>query len=279
MSKKFVFGGSFTSVVPLLLDLYPAAIAFSVRKIRTEYSGACMRVRRSSDNTEQDIGFDLNGDLDTTALLAFVGSGDGFVTVWYGQDVVSVNLTQATLTRQPRIVFNGGLVLNLGKPAINFHIAGNVNHSNLNNQNIPIGSRVTANSSFYGVSRYTSNTQRRLFISDFANTYFTLFPDSEGSAQGSPSSSPSLTQAHINGNLQTIGTRGQLRAVIGVDTFLAAINNYALLNGNTFRIELGREGSVIGALDFYQELIIYRTDQTSNRVAIETNINNYYGIY
>jgi hypothetical protein len=277
MSRKFVFGGSFSGAVPLLLDLYPAAIAFSVRKIRTAYAGACMRVRRSSDNAEQDIGFELNGALDTAALLAFVGSGDGFVTVWYGQDVVGVNLTQATLTRQPRIVLNGNLHENLNKPAITFHVTGVVGHSNLNTAIIPTGSRVTANSSFYSVSRYTSNTERRLFISDFQNTFFALFPDPNQPTWSA--SSPILSQAYINGSLQTIGTRAQLRAAIGTNTFLVSVNNYALLNGNTNRIELGRESAAIGALNLYQEIIIYRTDQSANRTAIETNINNHYAIY
>jgi len=58
---------------PLLLDLYPnAAVAYSLRKLRTAYSGNAIRVRRSSDNAEQDINF-VGGDLDTQSLLDFVG--------------------------------------------------------------------------------------------------------------------------------------------------------------------------------------------------------------
>jgi len=61
-------------VVPsLLLDTYPnAAVAYSLRKLRTAYSGSAIRVRRSSDNAEQDIAFSGN-DLDTTSMLDFVG--------------------------------------------------------------------------------------------------------------------------------------------------------------------------------------------------------------
>ena len=56
-----------------LLDLFPnAAAAYSLRKLRAAYSGAAVRVRRSSDNTEQDIAFDANGNLDTSSLLSFV---------------------------------------------------------------------------------------------------------------------------------------------------------------------------------------------------------------
>jgi hypothetical protein len=59
---------------PLLLDLYPnAAVAYSLRKLRTAYSGMAIRVRRGVDNAEQDIGFDSLGNLDTEALLDFNG--------------------------------------------------------------------------------------------------------------------------------------------------------------------------------------------------------------
>lgn len=58
---------------PLLLDTYPnAAVAYSLRKLRTAYSGSAIRVRRSSDNAEQDIAF-VGNDLDTTSMLDFVG--------------------------------------------------------------------------------------------------------------------------------------------------------------------------------------------------------------
>jgi hypothetical protein len=105
----------------LLLDIYSnAAVAYSLRKLRTAYSGNCIRVRRSSDSTEQDIGFASNGLLDATSLLSFVGAGDGFITTWYDQ-VGSNNATQTTTTQQPLIVSSGSLVVNeFGKPAINF---------------------------------------------------------------------------------------------------------------------------------------------------------------
>ena len=49
------------------------AVAYSLRKLRSAYIGSAVRVRRSSDNTEQDIGFTTEGELDTTSLLSFVG--------------------------------------------------------------------------------------------------------------------------------------------------------------------------------------------------------------
>jgi len=44
-----------------VLDTYTGAqIAYSFRKLRSAYSGNCIEVRRSSDNTTQNIGFVAN---------------------------------------------------------------------------------------------------------------------------------------------------------------------------------------------------------------------------
>lgn len=83
--------------------------AWSVsRRMLTSYNGSLIRVRRSSDSTESDIGCDASGNLDTAALLAFTGAGSGFVVTIYSQSGTK-HLTQATAAMQPRIV-NGGVI-------------------------------------------------------------------------------------------------------------------------------------------------------------------------
>lgn len=98
-----------------------AVTAYSLRKIKSSYNGNAIRVRRSSDNTEQDIGFTSSGDLDTTSLLSFVNGVDGWVTVWYDQiktDANNYNLVQSTVGSQMRIV-NAGVIESVnGRPAI-----------------------------------------------------------------------------------------------------------------------------------------------------------------
>jgi hypothetical protein len=96
------------------------AAAYSLRKLRTAYTGTAIRVRRSSDNAELDVGFTASNDLDTAALLAHVGSGSGFVTTWYDQSSNVRNATQITAGSQPRIVSNGVLETVNGKPGINY---------------------------------------------------------------------------------------------------------------------------------------------------------------
>jgi len=57
-----------------MLDQYgDAAAAYSLRKLRNGYTGDAIRVRRSSDNTERDMGF-YDNELDTVALLNWVNA-------------------------------------------------------------------------------------------------------------------------------------------------------------------------------------------------------------
>jgi hypothetical protein len=104
-----------------------AAAAYSLRiPAGSTYSGPLVRVRRSSDNAEQDIAAllvaDANGNkwLDTVALLAFVGSGSGFVTTWYDQSGFGRHLTQTTAANQPSIVTAGAVVTENGRPVLQF---------------------------------------------------------------------------------------------------------------------------------------------------------------
>ena len=115
---------AFTNPTPLstpLLDTYTGiSVAYSLRKLKTGYSGFAIRVRRSSDNTEQNIGFISNGDLDTVTLLSFVGAGNGFVTTWYDQSGLGRNATQTTQSAQPQIVSSGSVITKSGKPTLKF---------------------------------------------------------------------------------------------------------------------------------------------------------------
>jgi hypothetical protein len=103
-----------------ILDIFPgASIGFSLRQLRTGVI-KCVRVRRSSDNTEQDFGF-VNGYLDTVSLLSFVGGGDGFVKTWYDQSVNALDATEVTTALQPQIVGSGALLINNNKATIGFN--------------------------------------------------------------------------------------------------------------------------------------------------------------
>ena len=94
--------------------------AYSLRKLSSAYTGNAILVRRSSDNTTQNIGFTPAGLLDETTLLAFVGSGNGFVQTWYDQSGFNRHVKQSTLASQPRIVNAGVIERQNGVPSVYF---------------------------------------------------------------------------------------------------------------------------------------------------------------
>lgn len=122
LKSNVAFCGDTASLPPFLLaDLYKTMfVAYSTRRLSSAYSGAALRVRRSSDSAEQDIGFTSSYELDTAALTTFVGAGDGFVTTLYDQSGGGRNAVQATATAQPKIVSGGAVTISSGKPSLLF---------------------------------------------------------------------------------------------------------------------------------------------------------------
>ena len=94
------------------LDAYTTGLggAYSVaRRLLTSYTGPLIRVRRDSDGTEADIGYDADGLLDEAALLAFVGAGSGYLVTIYDQSGLGRHVTCSTSANQIRVV-NAGVV-------------------------------------------------------------------------------------------------------------------------------------------------------------------------
>lgn len=95
------------------VDIDRMQAAYSMRNLNPNLNTASIRVRRSSDDQEMDIGFDANGLLDRTALLNFVGRGStdrGFVTTWYDQSGHGRDMVQSVASKQG-VVVDGGVVV------------------------------------------------------------------------------------------------------------------------------------------------------------------------
>lgn len=111
-----------------LLDDYPNAyFAYSTRRLRSDYDGPCMRVRRVSDDAFLDIGFNYLGRLDTSALLSFAGSGTVSIAHWYDQSISYLEniddrryLKGAASNLEPIIVDNGVVPDISGSPSVKF---------------------------------------------------------------------------------------------------------------------------------------------------------------
>jgi surface protein len=72
-------------------DIATPAAAYSVRKVRTAYTGSAMDVRRDSDNYIFPIRFDTNGNLDTASLLLTTNTGSNIAP--YSNDFTQASWT------------------------------------------------------------------------------------------------------------------------------------------------------------------------------------------
>lgn len=260
--------GGFTG----LLDEYPnAAAAYSLRKLRNLYAGSAIRVRRSSDNAEQDIGF-VNNVLDTASLLTFCGAGNGFVVTWYDQSGNARNVTQTTAINQPQIVSSGSVLLDNSKPCIFFDGVNDrlITASNFTEIEQPFSTFSTSKE---------NNTTRALFG---ATTSTSPYRWAELASVNK--------YALFNGTVISSGID-----VITTQKILATIHNGAssrlrlnetlsiAINPNTEGCRNIQIGGYFGTTQLlegnFQEFILYPTNQFSNLSDISDNLNDFYEIY
>ena len=257
----------------LLLDTYTgSAVAYSLRKLSSTYSGSAIRVRRSNDNTEQDIGFVSNA-LDTAALLSFVGSNDGYVTTWYDQSGNSANATMSTAINQPRIVSSGSVDVVNGKSAI-------------------LGDGTNDSLRYDGLS-FTNPLTNFMVIDKVGTTgYFGLFTSGHGFG-GAYDLETTGVRAYQNGAAFTPTYANNDQSLISFKSATSGTNWD--LYGNGSQVTNGGEnigtttGTIVSLFDrtnntnrtnmYMQEYIVYDADKFSDRADIESNINTYYSIY
>jgi len=257
-----------------LLDTYPgASAAYSVRLLKSTYTGSAIRVRRSSDNAEQDIGFS-GGNLDTTSLTSFCGAGNGFVTTWYDQSGNGVNATQSTAANQPQIVSAGAIYTDInGFPSI--RMAGELwmgTSAILNNALL----------STYKVMR-TGGSLNQSGIIGAGNSaadyiYFNTFADNSyyyGSGSGGENQINAGLSINSNFIASTLNRSSTDRQVV-TNALSIATSNVNKQTNFTMRIN----AQYRGLWGFANEIIAYPIgDSLATCQAKQNLINTYYGIY
>jgi hypothetical protein len=269
-------------------DVFGGVTAYySLRQFTEAETLNAIRVRRSSDDTEQDIGFDANGDLDSTALLAFVGTGgtdNGFVTTWYDQSGNGNNATNSTESEQPLIVSGGTLVEENSKAALDFDGVDD----NLNSVGADL---VTGNSPYAAFTIAKSTTT---VSSDY---YFGINATQNGAGAGSTSTLTPEFAIRVNGNCIFSDSASGSQELLSLLYDGTTIQNHSLhINGTSSAVSSSANGTSpmnIASGDFriggwgvtagylngtIQEIIIFDSNQSSNRTGMETNIDDHFNI-
>jgi len=292
--------------VPYILDLYGAAHhAYSLRKLRSAYTGACLRVRRTTTSptvttTTVDVGFDSNntisfsspisnqtGTVTTATTLGEFAQGtvDGFtasiinVVTWYDQSGNGKNPTQGTAGNQPRLVNVTSGVATLetsgGKPAVRFIRASLTRltiadtTANINNMS----------SYFVGAFLTTTNTQNAYALST-TNRFYLPASTAQNAYVGYNATAFAILLEPVTLNRKLYE---MLAPAPGSTTLVQAWANgvskgtVSLANGAISNIWLGHAANINHYDGYIQEVIGYQSN--TNRLEKETNINNYWTIF
>ena len=257
------------SVGESALQIAPSAsAAYSLRSL-TGGDPRVVRVRRDTsggagDDDEQD--FTVSG-ISSGALVNFVGSGnDGYVDTWYDQSGNGRDAVQPTATSQPKIVNDGSL------------LADGLTFSGSQSLAMPssIISNINSVSCFLVCKEKSGfNYSTALSISNAANLKLSLATDSFGSFYNAYGSS-----------FTTLGTTDDAKHLIslvvgdsGAESFRDSTSKgtIATASGYTPSTFIGTDPS-LGTFWTSQidEVIIYDSNQSANRVALETNIQTAY---
>lgn len=271
--------------VPLLLDVYSgAAAAYSLRKLRTAYTGNAIRVRRSSDNTETDIGF-VSNQLDTATLLTFCGAGNGFVTTWYDQSGNGWNAIQTTTANQPQIVSTGVIITDNSKPSLSF---------NGTSQNFTHNLSFSTGNYYTFISALSSNAQtgyRGIFAAQWASSFgFTAYSNlATANKWGAYQVYTTPNEQPANSSFQTAGL-----TLLGMQGFANQSTNSSLFFKNnspdgTYNNSAPQASHIGGLAAASQwisgkmsEIVIWNypiSGTGPSLSAINSNINSYYSIY
>jgi len=258
-----------STFIGFLNEFSGASLGLSLVLLISNYLGFCIRVRRSSDNTELDIGF-VDGVLDTTSLLNFVGSGNGFVSIIYEQ-IAGNNFIQNTASLQGQIVSNGSLILKGGKPCI----IRSTNNDGGYLSSYKVNDGVAVKGVFYVGDN--ENKKCCLFASRGEANDYVLFAQSGSSSTNIDGSPILIFLTKLNGLAVNLSNRGEVFTATNNHFLLYREIDFNFADNNNFGLGYRKTRTEGFGMYTFQELVIF--ENTNDAVAKENNINTRYNIY
>ncbi len=269
----------------LLIDLVPGAnLAFSLRKLRTLYSGYAIKVQRDVDDALLDIPF-VDNVVDVATIASFCGSSVGYLHTMYGQGVTSINASQTDKTKQAKIYDGTSVVTENSKAAFDFYSKF---------LNYDLSSRVTSTlfTSIWVCKRYETNNTGSIILGLTSNGAFYAgdnvdwggvpFMNASGFVVSTLIGNSTAGGAGVE-NVQHVSYMNKKSTTEAVGQYNNSNNSYntpgATLGDFDFNTIAGYFGSDYGFYGKFQELVCWPTDEKANKDIIHENINDYYSIY
>lgn len=268
-----------TSAPPLLLlDAYPNAFfAYSFRKLRNAYAGSAVRIRRDSDNAEQDVGFSGN-DFDAASAAAFIGAGNGFITTWYDQSGNANDTIQTVSTAQPQ--YSATTINSL--PGMTFDGSNDSMFESAANSYTAFGSDCTLMAAIYSTGTNETwfrwdNSANRVEVFNLADDMYWDFGDA-----GTGTRRVNFTQPvgwdnndHI---LQWYKDSSTVQGIVVDGTSIGSAARDSVLNAGSGQFSF--DGSTSFPQGKMTEMVYWATDLgVANRAGANANMNTYYAVY
>ena len=220
---------------------------------------------------------DDNADFDISNFQVTAFKGAGFVETWYDQSGNIKSAVQATAGNQPKIVNSGSLVVSNGSPAVFF--TGDTRDDELDFADLTL-----TDAAIFTVVDIDSSADQQILLGGSASTTTgTMIAIMDnGSSSTEVYKNSTVGSQFKNGSAITLSNRDGafdglavdeqiLFTMIDVDVAEAKVLDgisRCPANATTFHLQ--------GKMN---ELIIYNSDQSVKRTAIEANINSHYSIF
>jgi len=271
-----------------IVDDYSPEAAYSLREVASAYVGVdIITVRESGGDTTQSF---TATEITDGTLTTFTGANDGFVTNLVDQTGGGNDLTTLAASRQPKIVSSGTLLTDGGKPTIKFDgdtgsgisMSTSASNSWLAGSDFSVfcvGNSDSSTRTHYLWSNNLNVTgQKRSLIGITTNRLNMVFWGSNVNLGSWTAGNQSLTS--------TIGTNMLTGESHNVDLWVdgSAQTGWSGTGKTTpaSSIFIIGDRATAGSTNDWDgnisECIVFASDQTSNRSAIDSNITTHYGL-
>tara|TARA_R110000796_G_C14446536_1_gene422918 strand:+ start:23 stop:817 length:795 start_codon:yes stop_codon:yes gene_type:complete len=262
LAAAYIFGRK--QGVDLFLDAFTGSSgAWSLRKLKST-SNKVIRVRRTSDNTQNDFS---ELEINDGTLVSFCGVGSGRVSIIYDQ-IGSNNFTNTVSNRQGEIVTNGILNTLNGKPII-LRKDGNTGYTSTFAPN----NGVTVKNILYVGNLSIYNTAVLFGSSNGIND---IFLAASTDTTSNVNNNVTVTNQRKNSSSFTPTTRQQVLNETA-NQFLLSSNIDFNFEFNLLSLGYRFQSPFNFGMFHFQELVIF--ENTTDISGKETAINNNYSIY